>query len=194
MKAFTKKCTVLLLCLAFLLVGTGCGRSFRTEAVEDYGQFNNLTKSIFDKYNWESFLPDKELAARYCTEYIYDFKYVFLDDHSFYIYAVFQYDADSFAAEIARIEETPGLDSSLPDCIEAGGKTYYLVNGETGGFYGFSSYCDDEILDGKPYCMDVAAVDTQRMRIEYLTAFQWDAGRDDFVVGFIAPLLEDTIA
>ena len=100
------------------------------------------------------------------------------------------YDADSFAAEAARIEETPGLDSSLPDCIEAGGKTYYLVNGETGGFYGFSSYCDDEILDGKPYCMDVAAVDTQRMSIEYLTAFQWDAGKDEFVVGFLSPLLE----
>ena len=113
-----------------------------------------------------------------------------MGDNSFYIYAVFQYDADSFAAEAARIEETPGLDSSLPDCIEAGGKTYYLVNGETGGFYGFSSYCDDEILDGKPYCMDVAAVDTQRMSIEYLTAFQWDAGKDEFVVGFLSPLLE----
>ena len=134
--------------------------------------------------------PDKELAARYCTEYIYDFKYAFLGDNSFYIYAVFQYDADSFAAEAARIEETPGLDSSLPDCIEAGGKTYYLVNGEADGFYGFSSYCDDEILDGKPYCMDVAAVDTQRMSIEYLTAFQWDAGKDEFVVGFLSPLLE----
>lgn len=129
-------------------------------------------------------------CRRYCTEYIYDFKYAFLGDNSFYIYAVFQYDADSFAAEAARIEETPGLDSSLPDCIEAGGKTYYLVNGEADGFYGFSSYCDDETLDGKPYCMDVAAVDTQRMSIEYLTAFQWDAGKDEFVVGFLSPLLE----
>ena len=72
---------------------------------------------------------------------------------------MFQYDADSFAAEAARIEETPGLDSSLPDCIEAGGKTYYLVNGEADGFYGFSSCCDDETLDGKPYCMDIAASD-----------------------------------
>ena len=192
MKAFAKKCTVLLLCLAFLFIGTGCGRSFRTESVKDYGEINALTVSIFNKYNWKIFLPDKKLAAQYCTEYIYDFKYVFLDDHSFYIYAVFQYDADSFAAEIARIEETPGLDSSLPDCIEAGGKIYYLVNGEVNGFYGFSSYCDDEILDGKPYRMDVAAVDTQRKSIEYLTAFQWDAGRDDFVVGFLSPLLEDT--
>ena len=103
---------------------------------------------------------------------------------------MFQYDTDSFTAEIARIKETLGLDYSLPDCIEADGKIYYLVNGEVNGFYGFSSYCDDEILDGKPYCMDVAAVDTQRMRIEYLTAFQWDAGRDDFVVGFLSPLLE----
>lgn len=190
MKAFAKRCTVLLLCFAFLLVGTGCGRSFRTESVKNYGKINAQTVSIFNKYNWKSFLPDKELAARYCTEYIYDFKYAFLGDNSFYIYAVFQYDADSFAAEAARIEETPGLDSSLPDCIEAGGKTYYLVNGEADGFYGFSSYCDDETLDGKPYCMDVAAVDTQRMSIEYLTAFQWDAGKDEFVVGFLSPLLE----
>ena len=134
MKAFAKRCTVLLLCLAFLLVGTGCGRSFRTESVKNYGKINAQTVSIFNKYNWKSFLPDKELAARYCTEYIYDFKYAFLGDNSFYIYAVFQYDADSFAAEAARIEETPGLDSSLPDCIEAGGKTYYLVNGEADGF------------------------------------------------------------
>ena len=192
MKAFAKKCTVLLLCLAFLFIGTGCGRSFRTESVKDYGEINALTVSIFNKYNWKSFLPDKELAAQYCTEYIYDFKYVFLDDHSFYIYAVFQYDADSFAAEIARIEETPGLDSSLPDSIETGGKTYYLVNGEVDGFYGLSSYLDDEIFDGLMYYMDIAAVDMQRMSIEYLTAFQGDACRDDFVVEFITPLLENT--
>ena len=189
MKAFAEKCTVLLLCLTFLFIGTGCGQSFRTESVEDYGQFNAATENIFNKYNWENVLPNEELAARYCTEYIYDFKCAPVGDPNFYIYAVFQYDADSFAAEIARVEDTPGLDSSLPDCIEAEGKTYYLVNGQVDGFYGFSNYCDDEIFDGMMYCMDVAAVDTQRMSIEYLTAFQWDAGRDDFVVGFITPLL-----
>ena len=70
MKAFAKRCTVLLLCLAFLFIGTGCGRSFRTESVKNYGKINAQTVSIFNKYNWKSFLPDKELAARYCTEYI----------------------------------------------------------------------------------------------------------------------------
>ena len=81
---------------------------------ENYGKINAKTVSIFNKYNWKSFLPDKELAARYCTEYIYDFKYAFLGDNSFYIYAVFQYDADSFAAEAARIEETPGAGFLAP--------------------------------------------------------------------------------
>ena len=189
--ALLKKSTVLLLCLTFILVGTACGRSFRAESIDDYGQFNSLTEGIFDKYHWESILPSKKLATMYCTAYIYDFKYVFLDDHSFYIYADFQYDADSFDDEVARIKETEGLDSLPPICVEIGEKTYYVVNGEVDGFYGFSSYCDDEILDGKPYCMDVAVVDEQYMRIEYLTAFQWDACPIDFVVDFITPLLQN---
>ncbi len=86
--------------------------------MKNYGKNQCQTVSIFNKYNWKSFLPDKELAARYCTEYIYDFKYAFLGDNSFYIYAVFQYDADSFAAEGRPHRGDPGLDSSLSDCIE----------------------------------------------------------------------------
>ena len=162
-----KRITLLIALMLFLL--TGCSdppvASVHIDDPKLYLQTNNYVSNELNS-SFVGILPTQLFTEQEQSVYNYEYQCSFMGDPNFLVYCSVYYDTQRFTQEINRLEQ---MDISIFPVNEFE-KLYYVQP----DINHLMLYTDNVINDGLSFRFEMALVDSENHRIDYLVARQQD--------------------
>jgi len=173
--AFLALLTAALCLLSSCAANTPPVEKIEKNELSDFGNYNSFVEEHLKE---KTVLFPGQGTVGNVVNYRYRYECAALGDPVFLVEATVLYDKSSFETELLRIQNTAfaSKTTSNKGFVYLGNDVKYI-----------NEFFEETVLDGLPFCFDIAEADEEDLQITYFAALCWDQSHKD---GFLIKAAE----